>query len=155
MRFNLRLLISLPIIFIVQAGYAHACSCAPIESLEKEFADSDAVFVGTVVRMEAVHGDISRFLYQLFGQEKDDLFDLVVIFKVTESFKGIGASKEIEIVTRDPSVCCICGFEFQKGAQYLVFASGPRLATSICDRTQSLPRAMADVHDLRVLGKAR
>jgi hypothetical protein len=155
MKLHIKLMVGFLIFFLLEVNHAHACSCAKIESLEKEFAGSDAVFVGTVMKMEAVHGRVSRFLNQLFNREMDDLYDLIITFRVTESFKGIGAPKEIEIVTPDPSVCCICGFEFQEGTQYLVFASGPRLVTSICDLTDSLPLAMTNVKDLRALVKNR
>ncbi|MGI0090021.1 MAG: hypothetical protein ACREAF_06730, partial [Nitrosopumilaceae archaeon] len=115
---------------------AHACSCVapapPKESLEK----SDAVFLGRVVEIKK---DLSNIVSsaQL----------IPVKFEVQRVWKG-PAEKTITVSTALSSASC--GYEFQEGETYLVYAYGKEsLQTGLCTRTQ----LFVDVYeDLRALG---
>jgi hypothetical protein len=53
--------------------------------------------------------------------------------------------------------CCVCGYEFPKSGDFLVYAYGPdedgHFQTSICNRTRHLSQAADDIAVLDVLVK--
>lgn len=107
---------------ILPSSPACACSCAPITD-EKAFADSDAVFTGTMVdRREPANPT---------NGESPATF----VFKVSAVHKGQAAEvQEIKTANGGPS----CGLETEIGKTYLVFATadGATLTSSLCGGTR-------------------
>lgn len=129
------LLLAAVLLGLVQADRAKACSCIR-ETPEEGFARAEAVFSGRIAEV-APNPDSERGGFQ-------------VTIEVFEVWKG--ASRPIVKVTTAAS-SAICGYAFQKGRSYLVYASrdGKRpLRVSLCSRTQLLEKA---AEDLKSLGK--
>lgn len=120
---------------------ASACSCipspenVPIEQQVKEaYEKSAAVFVGEVT-------EIIR---------KPGAFSITVKFKVEKSWNK-NFQKTVAVATASDGA--LCGFEFQIGKKYLVYAAenNKNLATNLCTRTAS---AVSN-KDLAVLDKIK
>ncbi|MGY6631811.1 MAG: hypothetical protein ACXIUL_12485 [Wenzhouxiangella sp.] len=116
-----------------------ACSCQPGLSPAEEFERVDAVFAAEVLGL-----DVSP----------DNPFVVQARLAVGEAWKGQLALEQTLETFADPG---LCGFSFQPGRQYLVYAAfddGPdaALATNLCLRTR--PLAQAD-EDLAFLGAGR
>jgi hypothetical protein len=109
-------------IIAATASDIFACSCfqpegVPIEKQVREAFDKSAsVFVGQVV-------DVT----------KKPVSNLIK-FRVEKSWNN-KSQKEITVST--PGNSAMCGYEFQVGKKYLVYASGEtgRLSTYLCTRT--------------------
>jgi hypothetical protein len=99
-------------------------------------AQVEAVFSGVVLRSSEPRD---------LGQP--DPWPVQVTFQVTRRWKGPVADT---LVIRTGEGGGDCGFPFQVGAEYLVYASGKdALYTSICHRTRLL---LAAKEDLEALG---
>ena len=118
---------------------ARACTCElPLANLtltqqvKKAKKQSQAVFVGKVM------------------QVRSEGYGVSVKFRVENVWKG-KLSREVTIFTGQGGGDC--GYRFEVGESYLVYASGSheRLSTNICQRTA--PRS-AD-GDMKVLGKGK
>ena len=116
---------------------AQACSCVPPESVQKELEKSDAVFRGVVTDMEKPA--------QFFGGSSGDLVE--VTLEVEETWKGV-ETKEVIVQTAISSASC--GFEFEVGKEYLVYArqTGEGLHVSLCSRTAAIEYATNDLDEL-------
>ena len=126
----------------IAAKSARACTCVfpdAGKSVERQILEarkrSKAVFIGRVREIinPAEPSSIS------------------VIFQVQTGWKGIKSEATTILTGRDGS----CGYRFQLGEVYLVYAyqsSITHLGTSICQRTQPL---QADIIDLKYLGKPK
>lgn len=106
---------------------AQACSCMVPLSVEDEMERLDAVFMGKVTKIK----DIG------LGQQPKRVF-----FDVSKVWKGENVN-EIVVVTGNGAGDC--GFHFEEGEEYIVYAhqsnsySGARmLTTSICDLTSNV-----------------
>lgn len=107
---------------------ADACSCVspPPPAQAKESAA--AVFEGRVTRIE------------------DPDTQPKVHFQVVRSFKG--PSHET-LTVRTASNSAACGYGFEEGKSYLVYASDEGgLTTSLCSRTQPIEHAAGDLSEL-------
>ena len=122
---------------------SHACSCVEPPSVESELERSDAVFSGEVLEVK---------------EQKDfgDFMKKRVLFEVTDTWKGFSES---QVIITTGSGGGDCGFEFQVGHEYLVYAvestmysDESELVTIICDRTTELTSAQ---EDLAVLGEGK
>ncbi|MFC2106346.1 hypothetical protein ACFLS0_06320 [Candidatus Bipolaricaulota bacterium] len=121
---------------------AAACSCAAPGTPEDALEAADAVFSGRVIGL------------RLEPQTPEDPTisfmpeDLLATFIVSLVWKG---TLEQETVVRTTFTCCVCGYAFQIGETYLVYAYGDEsgIRTSVCTRTK--PIALAK-DDLDVLG---
>ncbi len=118
--------ISLALVLFVfaSAEKAFACSCAAsLESEKKQiqagFTNSVAIFSGKVVEVKESPADESKFIVKL---------------KVAQSWKG-ESKREIFITTAEES--SMCGYFFQIGEKYLVYANGLKndLFVENCSRT--------------------
>ena len=116
--------IVLVIFFLVSAEKFFACSCLVTpEPLKKQiqnaFAGADVIFSGEVVEIK---------------DSASDNYSLIVKFKVAKYWKG-GPQTEITITTAKDSA--MCGFNFETGKTYLVYAFGKseNLSTNNCSRT--------------------
>ena len=112
-------------LFIIgRAGIAHACLCYSVTPYE-EYRRSDAVFAGTVVSI-------------------NQSSSLPVTFDVSRVWKG-PHTETIALYTppSNPS----CGYTFQIGGKYLVYANSQngRLQTNLCSGTKPLSAAQGDV----------
>ena len=114
---------------------AIACSCERPPGVAEELERSDAVFSGKVIAIE----------------EKPPLLSVpskTVIFEVARTWKGIEQS-QVKITTGQGGGDC--GFEFNMGQEYLVYAVKSNsyglnsLSTIICDRTDILSQAQGDL----------
>ena len=129
------------IVLLFGTASVYACSCmAPKPSCQAVW-EADAVFIGTVL---STHDDSKSAVG----------FDSRLIkLAVEESFRGV-ASNVVEIYTSQTGAGC--GFLFQTGQQYLVYAykgETGRLSTSICTRTRALVQANEDLIYLRGLSR--
>ncbi len=143
---------------------AFACQCEPhatLEELEQTYAQQHLearIFVGRVDSIEPKNADwviglkaaLGR-LREIFGGEpyfpSDDRKSLV-IFQLLEIFRG--PREGVVETMRPPSMC---GYFFEVGREYLVFAHRGQhkqvWETSICSRTQLLTEAGSDIQLLR------
>ena len=128
-----------PVLF---AQSAYACSCAVAPTPRQALREAKAVFIGEVISTEVF--DI-----------KDDFGTQQVVrvrFAVSRFWKGITDS---EAIVHTSSHEMSCGFYFEKGKKYLVYAYPDRwklgaLETGICSRTREVTNA---AKDLRAIGK--
>ncbi len=128
------LLVIIVSMLTIETESAYACSCAPPGPLEEELTNATVVFTGKVVDLaESIGG---------FGpiSSADPM-------KVT-FWKGSVSQTTTITTARSGSSC---GYTFEKGGEYIVYAHGPEnnLSVSLCSRTQ--PLATAE-DDLAVLG---
>ena len=102
------------------------------------FGEADAVFSGQVISINT----------QDFGDR--GWSNRLVRFLVKESFRGVN-TPELEVTTGMGGGDC--GFGFQIGKEYLVYAypgEGKKLATGICTRTSLLTKADEDLAYIKV-----
>lgn len=103
-----------------------ACTCVQ-QPPARAFKWATAVFVGEVI--EITEGD----------------YVVEVRFKVERSYKGV--KRQQIMVTTSRNSEGECGFKFDKGRNYLVYAYGKRemLDTDMCTRTRALDDAQEDL----------
>lgn len=133
---------------------AWACSCIMPPPPAQEFADRQAVFVGTVTGSSS---NISiPFVTQIqnlwnqwtnsnppVGPSTSDMPK--VEFSVQDSWKGV-TTTTVAIASSSDSASC--GIDFVAGQQYLVYAydfDGTGLQTNMCTRTTDIVNASADL----------
>lgn len=128
-------------VLIASTG-AFACTCdlpSPGKTLKQQVSEarkkSKAVFSGEVVEVI----------------EDPQMAYVKVKFRVEKSWKSVLTNEVIVITGRGGGDC---GYRFEVGARYLVFAygDGTKLETNICQRTKGLADA---AEDLKLLGKGR
>jgi len=103
------------------------------------------VFIGKVVQKQVdrvEHPD---------GRPPDPVAPAIVTFEVADYLRGQKGPK-VEIRTTEG--CCVCGYSFMVGIDYLVFASETNggFGTGICTPTQPLRTASALIEQLRSAG---
>ncbi len=127
-------LLGFPFLFFAKVPSVYACKCLPTDSIKVEAIDSEAVFTGRVTQVEPII--------------KTDM--IKVTFTVLESFKGVATSVAVVKTNNDSTAC---GYEFRKGKDYLIYASGNEnnLSTHSCSRTRMLSQADEDLTVLRQL----
>jgi hypothetical protein len=115
-------------------GTACACSCAALKP-EEQVRQAAAVFTGTVVATRAVEGGPGGVTPPI-----------VYTFRADQVYKGAVRARYQVATNRDSAAC---GFGFESGSRYLVFASSGRsglfavdpgvpLSTSLCAGTQEI-----------------
>ncbi len=123
--------ISIFLVAIVFAGSllafpkeAWACSCAESGSVQENKSRSDAVFEGTAA-------SVKPSSLSLFGSPAKAV---KASFHVNEVWKG-HVAPSIEVLTAGSGETC--GYEFQEGERYLVYATatGNSLEVSLCSGT--------------------
>ncbi|WP_026370882.1 hypothetical protein [Kallotenue papyrolyticum] len=109
----------------------YACSCVAPGTPQQELAQADAVFGGTVTAIEA--GGRTAF-----AEARR------VHFAVARVWKG-ALTEQATVLTAASSASC--GYEFQPGGEYLVYArlAEGQLQVSLCSRTQPTANAGADL----------
>lgn len=113
-------------------GEALACSCRPYESTEHAFRQADVVFVGRVA-------NLTSFDVESQTSTRAEL-------TVRKIWKGEG--REITVLTAGSTAAC--GFPFEKGQQYLIFAydTGENVSTNLCSGSKNLSQAGHEIMDL-------
>ncbi len=126
--------ISLPILFLVafcfslqDVGIAHACTCVAARPVYEMYQDSDAVFSGMVL-------DVNSTSLELVN----------VTLAVSHAWKGASGST---VALTTSSSGASCGFSFQRGVEYLVYAKNlsGQLNTGLCSGTKLLSEAQGDI----------
>jgi hypothetical protein len=148
---NMRKMVQLILLFSITMSFmliskpsiVYACSCAEPPSVETQVERSEAVFAGRVLEVaeqKSARGYMTK----------------AALFEVGQIWKG-GA--ESQIVIHTGSGGGDCGYYFEAGKDYLVYAHSTemygdkdQLVTIICDRTGEY----TETHeDLAVLGEGR
>jgi hypothetical protein len=114
---------------------AFACKCRQ-QTIEENMATADHVFSGKVMKIKTSKSA-----------------QLITVFvRVAKQFKGKIRFKTIEITTASESAAC--GFNFQKGKEYVIYANNSeknRLNTSSCTRTtDSVKEEMEGILQLKI-----
>jgi len=123
------LLVAGGLVFVIP-GRAMACSCVSPPPFEKAVKQADAVFVGEVASSDPVDGR-QRFT----GITVDGLVSYS--FAVEEVVAGdVGSG--VEVISHSSGATC--GFPFQEGDRYVVFAyeGDGGLETNLCSRTEQI-----------------
>ena len=109
------------------APAAHACKCAEPEAPAAASASAAAVFEGQVSRISAAETDT-----------------VVVELKVARAWKGV-TTEQVSVRTRAESAAC--GYPFQAGQSYLVYAQADASGLQVqhCGRTRPIEEAREDV----------
>lgn len=145
----MRLILASIVVFIALCGEAIACSCAPDAgdartAVTAALERADMVFVGRIESQEEIgrkeRSEWSEFIFQRTQ------------FYVVDSWKG---EKAIRVYVESNVTCCMCGFDFPRSGELLIYAFGPNengyYATSICTRTKPLEAAKEDIDILNSL----
>jgi len=121
--------------------FASRCTCIATPGLDEARLSADAIFLGGVLSVDQFDSSGSDSFY-------GGIPERLIRFQVLGSWKGEPpAVVEVRTGVGDGD----CGFPFQEGQHYLVFANGQgdALTTGICSRTAGVDDA---VDDLRSLG---
>jgi hypothetical protein len=131
---------------------ARACVCS-VSSPCSSFEQAAVVFVGTVRSIDVTNGTVQRF-----GKTEEVLRDLVAHFEVERRFKGIPEGQGT--IDVGSFVFTDCGYRFESGKRYIVYATYVgqddlrdfrggslkyNLSTQVCSRTQQLPEGQNDI----------
>lgn len=128
------LLSSVAAMALAGIGVAQACSCAPPPGPKKALEQAAAVFSGKVTKIEEA-GD----------------GELAITLQTATTWKAAEA-KEVVLYTANNGAAC--GYGFEKGKSYLVYAHSLKrgeekvLGTNICTRTALLADAKEDLKEL-------
>lgn len=150
-----RLALALSVVAFAPASTALACRCvrsAPADAL----ARAAAVFEGRVLEVTPVRDGAPVELGEPCVSGNCDersseptpesvMTTVEVRFSITRQWKGV-TSEEIRVRTARDSAAC--GFPFEVGEDYLVYASaeqGGALSTGLCDRTARVADASEDL----------
>lgn len=122
-----------------------ACSCGGRGVACEAVWNSEAVFVGTVVSL-GPEIDSER----LVGTHRVSRRERVVRLKVTEAFRGVDVG---DLTVRTAASSASCGFSFEAGRAYVVFAdSDPfsgALTVSLCSSTGLVEQSAEELAYLR------
>jgi hypothetical protein len=122
-------------VLVLSADAGLACTCVPPKSAAEELKRATAVFSGKVL--------------QIKRHKEADLFATVeAVLEVEKVWKGV-EEKNISVFTSSNSAAC--GYDFEEGRTYLVYAhgvNGAKLSTNICSRTKRLKDARKDLDEL-------
>lgn len=130
----------LAVVFLVGASLtAAACSCGPKPDVDQALSAAAAVFAGRVVALELVPDSDPAI-----GVSMEHLRVTVAVHSMWK-----GEIEDLAIVTT-AFTCCVCGFRFEIGEEYLIYAYDQDgvYRTSICDRTKVLGDAGDDLEQL-------
>jgi hypothetical protein len=154
-----RALLVVALLALAPASIALACSCmrsTPAEALER----STAVFEGRVLEVTSFEerrdvtlegGCLDDACRESLSEttESVEVTGFAVRFSVTRRWKGVDTE---EVVVRTARDSAACGFAFEVGQDYLVYASAEdeagTLSTGLCDRTARVADASEDLEAL-------
>ena len=133
---------------------ALSCKCAlPFEDEDTDIKVSvgraDVVFLGIAKKVVRVATPKEIIQKEGYDPQIDE-----TTFKVLKSWKGVSSDR---IVSRISIVCCLCGYTFEAGKTYLVYAmmkDGGMIYSSTCSRTQPMTsEQMSQSLDIKVLNR--
>jgi hypothetical protein len=118
---------------------ARACQCAGSPKPCEAFWQTDAVFTGTVKSLSVISVQRGDATFKYATQQH------VVRLQIADIFRGELVGSEVEVITGMGGGDC--GYHFERGKQYLVYASKfeNQLHTGICTRTRLLSKASDDL----------
>jgi hypothetical protein len=134
-------LLSTLFLLTVFAASAKACDCVSARpNAFAELQDSDAVFVGYVQGVKEVEVPYKK-------EPGTFTIELEVKLRVEKQLKG---QLPGTVFVRTSAGCCACGYQFEVGEKYLVYANGTRrkLGTNSCTRTKPLSYAQKDLVEI-------
>lgn len=119
---------------------AFACSCAPPDSPEVALEQATAVFAGRVIEVRPPP-------QRAMMSSADPTF---IVFEVSQAWKG---TDQTPFVVSTASDSATCGYNFQVGQEYIVYArpfsiTKQPLDASLCSRTAPLDQAQDDLDAL-------
>jgi hypothetical protein len=122
----------------IDPRYTFACSCSAEPPVMEEFASCKAVFSGRV---------LSRSKIVIAPAELGGFEEVSFTFLVDRVWKG-QLTTQVDVATGVGGGDC--GFLFEEGEEYLVyaFADEESLATNICTRTRPISLAFNDIKEL-------
>ena len=130
-------------LLVLNTNAANACSCVRTTP-QQSFKNSRAVFAGRVTDVVEQHdgGGVAS---------GPSLAGVKVTFEVSKVWKG-EPIRQLVVTTSGSSASC--GYSFQKGQEYLVYANsqGTQLQTGLCSGTKPLSNAQGD---LAILGQEK
>lgn len=128
--------LALIVVLFATSHEAQACSCLPPGPVAQEFERADAVFIGSIAR----------------ARQEDRFF--VIAMEVKSSWKGV---EEGEIELRTAQDTAACGYPFEYGKAYIVYASKSdgELWASLCSRTRLLQGGEDEVRALDEVAKVK
>ena len=135
-----RLLLVLTLFLTTFGTPVFASDCDGIPSFDTEFKSSDKIFSGQVV-------SIKPYITQA-GQKQFSEF--VVELKINKAYKGT-TTKNIKV--RTAVSIASCGYPFEKGKTFLVYAFLDRntYRVTYCSRTKEVKNAKEDIDKLSSL----
>ena len=113
--------ICLIFIFLVATSEVCACFCDSVKSIKEEVLNRDLIIKGvvlsldTLVSVDTIHHKKS---YSIFYPVQ-----LLIKVKVTHVFKGNVVDQTINIVTGFGNGEGDCGFNFDKGTEYIIYGT--------------------------------
>ena len=123
--------------FAISTGInsAYACTCENKPALDESYQKSSLIFVGQV-KAKAIHP---------LRQDKMEFR-----FSVTRKIKGFDEVNGNTVLIYTPRDHEYCGFRFQEGQDYLVYADGTpaNFNTTACSKTDILDKSLLDVQKL-------
>lgn len=139
----------------LSATEGRACTCGGYSSGDEAFKRSHAVFLGEVAEISPIlFRDLTEAEKMLgtsgpTGLRQDMATDYQVRLLVQEAWKGLDRQEEAFVLTTMSSASC--GFPFQVGKRYVVFAhqAEDSLRASICSATDILEDSGPMVRYLR------
>ena len=134
----IRLAVLLPLIgfwILMHPEPSYACSCVPPDPPREALANSDVVFMGTVVSLREFERDDGLV---------SSADPTTVEFSVGTVWKGT-VSQPMYLTTRRWSESC--GYPFVEGVTYVVY-SRDGLTVSLCSRTRPFSEATDDLIEL-------
>jgi hypothetical protein len=114
----------------VTSRSSFGCTCSGGVLICNTYWATDTVFLGRVTKIQGIPG--------IPGGPSAQWPATLVDFEVTEHFRGASAAS---ITVRTGRGGGDCGYPFEPGKTYLVFASGSPLNTGICNPTMPVERA--------------
>jgi hypothetical protein len=117
-----KLLAFLAIFVFIESAYPCVCN---YPYFDEQFENSSLIFTGKVKLIEPAGNNQNRVK-----------FDLIKLFK------GV-PGKTLEIRTAETTDAC--GFSFEMGQQYLVYAAGKDFEVNLCSRTRLINEASEDL----------
>ncbi len=130
---------------------AFACSCAalpgtPQERAREALSGSTAVFSGEVVEFERPPPDTAMVEGTMLTVMGDAGNKATVTLQASEVWKG--PQQQTVTITTEADSSVGCGYPFEEGREYLVYATGGEPSVSLCSETKPLSEADADLEAL-------
>jgi hypothetical protein len=130
---------------------AFACSCAalpgtPQERAREALSGSTAVFSGEVVEFEKPPPDTAMVEGTMLTVMGDAGREATVTLQASEVWKG--PRQQTVTITTEADSSMGCGYPFEEGQEYLVYATGKEPSVSLCSETKPLSEADADLEAL-------